>query len=82
MVAWEIFESIRKYCQTDAGYTTVHQTSTPIVIYDDLQDSFFLSETLKYLYLIFSDDDVFSLDDYVFTTQAHPLKKLLYKKSS
>jgi mannosyl-oligosaccharide alpha-1,2-mannosidase len=35
--------------------------------------SFFLAETLKYLYLIFSDDNVISLDDWVFNTEAHPL---------
>jgi mannosyl-oligosaccharide alpha-1,2-mannosidase len=75
-VAWEIFESINKYCRTDSGYTAVHDTSDRTVVYDDMQDSFFLAETLKYLYLLFSDDDVFSLDDYVFTTQAHPLRRI------
>lgn len=79
--AWEIFKAIKRYCSTDGAFTTVHDTSTHTVIYDDLQDSFFLSETLKYLYLIFSDDSVYSLDDYVFTTQAHPLKRIKpYKK--
>jgi len=32
-----------------------------------------LAETLKYLYLIFADDSLISLDDYVFNTEAHPL---------
>ena len=37
-------------------------------------ESFFLGETLKYLYLLFSDDpDLLSLDTYVFNTEAHPL---------
>lgn len=36
--------------------------------------SFFLAETLKYLYLLFSDDTVLSIDDYVFNTEAHPLR--------
>ena len=80
MVAWEIFKAIQKYCRTESGYTTIQQTSSKIIVYDNMQDSFFLSETLKYLYLIFSDDDFFSLDDYVFTTQAHPLKKLLFNQ--
>jgi len=43
---------------------------------DDLQQSFFLAETLKYLYLIFSDDDVISLDEFVFNTEAHPMRIL------
>lgn len=40
---------------------------------DDTQQSFFLAETLKYLFLLFSDDDVIPLDQYVFNTEAHPL---------
>ena len=32
-----------------------------------------LAETLKYLYLIFSPDDVIPLDKYVLNTEAHPL---------
>lgn len=38
-----------------------------------LEQSFFLAETLKYLYLIFTDDNVISLDKWVFNTEAHPL---------
>jgi hypothetical protein len=40
---------------------------------DDLQQSFFLAETLKYLYLLFADDDLIPLEKYVFNTEAHPL---------
>jgi mannosyl-oligosaccharide alpha-1,2-mannosidase len=80
--AWKILMSIRKYCETEGGYTTIHDTSDGTVMYDDMQDSFFLSETLKYLYLMFSDDDVYSLDEYVFTTQAHPLRRLKYSNQS
>ena len=40
---------------------------------DDVQQSFFLAETLKYLYLTFCDDSVVSLDKWVFNTEAHPL---------
>ena len=34
-------------------------------------ESFFLSETLKYLYLIFDDDNFIHKGHYVFTTEAH-----------
>jgi mannosyl-oligosaccharide alpha-1,2-mannosidase len=40
----------------------------------DHMESFFLAETLKYLYLIFSEDSVLPLDEYVFNTEAHPFK--------
>jgi len=38
----------------------------------DKMESFFLAETLKYLLLLFDDDDVLPLTDVVFNTEAHP----------
>ncbi|KIH60100.1 glycosyl hydrolase family 47 [Ancylostoma duodenale] len=40
---------------------------------DDVQQSFFLAETLKYAYLTFTDNSVMPLDKWVFNTEAHPL---------
>lgn len=37
-------------------------------------ESFWTAETLKYLYLLFSDDnDLMSIDKWVFNSEAHPL---------
>ena len=38
---------------------------------DDVQQSFFLAETLKYLYLLFSDDDLIDLKHWVFNTEVN-----------
>lgn len=46
---------------------------TQPVRYNDKQESYFLAETLKYLYLLFSPDDLLPLDRWVFNTEAHPL---------
>jgi mannosyl-oligosaccharide alpha-1,2-mannosidase len=40
----------------------------------DVEESFWMAETLKYSYLLFDDSESISLDDYVFNTEAHPLK--------
>ena len=40
-----------------------------------VSQSFWLAETLKYFYLVFAAPDVISLDEYVFNTEAHPLKR-------
>ena len=46
-----------------------------------LQDSFFLSETLKYLFLLFDPDNAINRNyDAVFTTEGHPL--LSFRSSS
>lgn len=41
----------------------------------DESESFWMGETLKYAYLLFSDQEVVSLDRYVFNTEAHPLRR-------
>jgi mannosidase alpha-like ER degradation enhancer 2 len=39
---------------------------------EDTMPSFFLSETCKYLYLLFDNDNFIHRGNYVFTTEAHP----------
>ncbi|KAF9011252.1 glycoside hydrolase family 47 protein [Cyathus striatus] len=71
---WEIFEAIQKHCRiADGGYATVINVDANPVEHEDVMETFFLSETLKYLYLLFSDSEVLPLDKYVFNTEAHPL---------
>ncbi|CAI6338895.1 unnamed protein product [Periconia digitata] len=40
----------------------------------DSMESFWMAETLKYFYLVFAEPGVLSLDDWVFNTEAHPLR--------
>lgn len=70
--AWDIVEALEKYCKSEAGYSGLRNVYIP-AIKDNVQQSFFLAETLKYLYLTFSDDNLISLNDWVFNTEAHPL---------
>ena len=41
--------------------------------HNDHMESFFLSETLKYAWLLFGEEDELPLDRFVFNTEAHPL---------
>eukprot|EP01096_Ripella_sp_DP13-Kostka_P004994 TRINITY_DN1758_c0_g2_i1.p1 TRINITY_DN1758_c0_g2~~TRINITY_DN1758_c0_g2_i1.p1 ORF type:complete len:759 (+),score=251.84 TRINITY_DN1758_c0_g2_i1:128-2404(+) len=70
---WLIFQAIEEYCRTPNGYSSVNNVDELPVKHDDVQHSFFMAETLKYLYLLFSPDDLIPLSDYVFNTEAHPL---------
>ena len=36
-------------------------------------ETFYLAETLKYLYMLFDDNNLLPLDKYVINTEAHPL---------
>ncbi|CAH1798860.1 unnamed protein product, partial [Owenia fusiformis] len=70
---WEMIQALEKNCRTDAGYTGIRDVYQVNPQKDDVQQSFFLAETLKYLYLLFSDDSLIPLDKWVFNTEAHPL---------
>ncbi|XP_012784482.2 mannosyl-oligosaccharide 1,2-alpha-mannosidase IC [Ochotona princeps] len=70
---WEVVMALEKHCRTEAGFSGIQDVYSVTPSHDNKQQSFFLAETLKYLYLLFSDDDVLSLEDWVFNTEAHPL---------
>jgi mannosidase alpha-like ER degradation enhancer 2 len=61
------------HCRTDAGYTVLKSVVTKEK--GDLMPSYFLAETLKYLYLIFAPEKTLDLDRVVFNTEAHPLRR-------
>jgi len=66
------FRDLVAYCRTDDGYTTLKSVVTKEQ--GDLQHSFFLAETLKYLYLLFSPVPALG-NDAVFNTEAHALRR-------
>ncbi|KAM9994195.1 hypothetical protein ACTFIZ_005507 [Dictyostelium cf. discoideum] len=72
-MAWKIFQAIYEVCRTENGYLGLNDVSNKLTI-DGYQQSFFLSETLKYLYLTFQPSSVVPLDKFVFNTEAHPIE--------
>ncbi|KAF8186288.1 glycoside hydrolase family 47 protein [Pholiota molesta] len=71
--AYEIYRAIERHTRTELGYASVNDVDSLTGGQMDEMPSFFLAETLKYLYLIFDDVDSISLDRWVFNTEAHPL---------
>ena len=83
--ASEIFEAFQKYSRIPSGYSPISDVRVkPTTTTDidealhkhapDRMESFWLSETLKYLYLTFCDDEHIVgtiLNNYVFNTEAH-----------
>jgi endoplasmic reticulum Man9GlcNAc2 1,2-alpha-mannosidase len=82
---WEMFEAFREHTKVvdEVEGKVYAYTSLDTVMENpvrerkrrDNMESFWLAETLKYFYLLFSDDDFFPLDTVVFNTEAHPLPK-------
>ncbi|KAF2183973.1 glycoside hydrolase family 47 protein [Zopfia rhizophila CBS 207.26] len=73
--AWRMFNSIVANSLTDIAHAALDDITVPNPPKADSMESFWMAETLKYFYLIFSEPDLVSLDEYVFNTEAHPLRR-------
>ena len=76
---WEMWRAWERHARVDTGgYASVDNVTQapekgPIKRIDKME-SFWLGETLKYLYLLFSDDpSLLPAECFVFNTEAHPL---------
>jgi mannosyl-oligosaccharide alpha-1,2-mannosidase len=70
---WQMFCSWVTHSMTNVGFSSLGNVFEVPAYQTDSMESFVFAETFKYYYLLFSPPDVMSLDDYVFTTEAHPL---------
>lgn len=62
---WRMFEAIRKHTRAPHGHSAIDNVMSEKPELSNEMESFWLAETLKYFYLLFSDTDVVSLDEYV-----------------
>ncbi|CAE6493384.1 unnamed protein product [Rhizoctonia solani] len=67
-------ESIKKYCRPGVGVAGIWDVRSTNSGYIDHTESFFFAEVIKYIYLTFDEPNKFSLDNYVFNTEAHPFE--------
>jgi len=68
---WKVFTSLVNHCRTESGYAELGNVETGELV--DSMPSYLLSETFKYLFLLFSDKTV-DLKQWVFTTEGHLLR--------
>lgn len=78
-LGWTIFQAFEKYTKVNNGYTSIGNVkSIHNTRLRDMMESFWLGETLKYFYLLFSSNPKeIDLEKWVFNTEAHllPLRK-------
>lgn len=66
--AWRMFEAINNATKAEFAHSAIADVTTPKgqqTLKLDECESFWMAETLKYFYLIFSEPGLVSLDDYV-----------------
>jgi Glycosyl hydrolase family 47 len=72
---WEVFSAIERFCKTDIAYGSLRSVADTNGAPENKMESFFLAETLKYLYLLQDPDtEVDVLHKHVFNTEAHPMR--------
>ncbi|KAH8905389.1 endoplasmic reticulum mannosyl-oligosaccharide 1,2-alpha-mannosidase [Coniochaeta sp. PMI_546] len=74
---WEMFKSFMNYTAVEdgGGFTSLANANVVPPTRRDNMESFWLAETLKYFYLLFSPDDLLPLDGIVLNTEAHPFPR-------
>lgn len=83
--AWDAFTAIEQHCKAPFGYAQLADvyraergqwSGEGNERWIDMQESFWAAETLKYLWLTFSDANIASLDRWVFSTEGHPFRMI------
>ncbi|KAF2011752.1 glycoside hydrolase family 47 protein [Aaosphaeria arxii CBS 175.79] len=72
---WQMFEAVNTHTATVYGNSAIDDVTKQAPDLLDESESFWLAETLKYFYLLFADENVVSLDEWVLNTEAHPFRR-------
>lgn len=77
---WKIFQAFERYTRLPqnkdnrrTAFASIKDVDAIPVEFEDRMETFWLAETLKYLYLLFDDQHTLRLDQWVLNTEAHPL---------
>ncbi|MBW0525614.1 hypothetical protein O181_065329 [Austropuccinia psidii MF-1] len=70
---WQIFQAFNEHCklESNGAYASIKDVDKIPAEHENKMETFWLAETLKYLLLLFSDDDQIPLELYVLNTEAH-----------
>lgn len=72
---WDMFEATVQASRTELANSAIRDVTAEVPGLLDEMESFWIAETLKYYYLLFSEPDVISLDEWVLNTEAHPFRR-------
>jgi mannosyl-oligosaccharide alpha-1,2-mannosidase len=62
---WDMFQAIQKHTKLPIAHSAIDDVTSSAPKKANEMESFWLAETLKYFYLLFSEPNVISLDEYV-----------------
>ena len=68
-LAFLIVDRLDLLTRTECGFANIQKVLS--LEKEDKMESFFLAESLKYLYLLLDEDNFYNSDQFVFNTEAH-----------
>ena len=68
-----LLDSLKAYCRAPEGYAELKSVITKEK--SDRMESYFLAETLKYLYLLYAPPETLDFKHVIFNTEAHPIQR-------
>ncbi|KAF4635523.1 hypothetical protein G7Y89_g2579 [Cudoniella acicularis] len=71
---WTMFQAIMNHTTTPIANAWIEDVTSENTTQGDGMESYWLAQTLKYFYLLFSEPDLVSLDDFVLNAEAHPFR--------
>lgn len=69
----QLFRDFVRHCRSESGYAALKSVVTKEQA--DSMQSFVFAETFKYFYLLFAPPRTLRLDDVIFNTEAHPIRR-------
>ncbi|KAF2099983.1 seven-hairpin glycosidase [Rhizodiscina lignyota] len=72
---WRMFQAVERYTRVEFGHSAIDDVTKETPLHKDEMESFWMAETLKYYYLLFEDESVVNLDEWVLNTEAHPFRR-------
>lgn len=72
---WQMFQAVEQRTRVTFGHSAIDDVTKSTPHHQDEMESFWLAETLKYFYLLFAEENVVSLDEWVLNTEAHPFRR-------
>ena len=70
-----MFSAIKTHTSATYGNSAIDDVTKMAPELRDEMESFWLAETLKYFYLLFAEESLVSLDEWVLNTEAHPFRR-------
>jgi len=72
---WNMITSILQHTEAEFGHSEIDDVTKTHPKLKDSMESFWLAETLKYAWLLFEEEDRWSLDHWILNTEAHLLRR-------